>query len=565
MLSGCYRMLAAAVRMAAEGGVLQLSGKAEGLGTDSEQALHTLLTVLSDFLQDAKSLRECAKQQLADPQVPLQSLREPLQLGLQLGLQLPALAEVTVSALEQWEQQQPDALKELAPAIIPALEPFLSEVTDWSAGRDGTAEETTEGGGVPEVLRMLPLPAFKLHTGEAIVLPHCGQGSKFMHLLQAQGIPGAGEPQADEDAVEAAKAAKEEYNRTLQEQEISLQQRHTDKMQGLCALQPRIQAWLGRMGGAAEVLVSPPAGLQQAVPHAAPDIVARWDPEDKLGISVPFPGDQEATLWLDCVLPRAAYLAEQHSDRATRVAANEFLHAVTLWIVGTNAKRPLGKDEEDFKSAPTKFHNILAQLYPTLLRLASSAELVSKQLFGPLVMSLVHWLTKAARRESAETMTMLDAIMDGLTNNENGALRELCAAAACDFLVWSQKHQPVKKLGTSSGKGGAGHHADQLNAAALMRRLFERLLHPEPFKRYGAAEAMARCAGVLTKDEGLADEFYLEALACCVTALRLAEHDVEGIGTRTAALGAIKASQWRLSAASMSNPSLAAGTSCSLL
>ena len=75
---------------------------------------------------------------------------------------------------------------------------------------------------------------------------------------------------------------------------------------------------------------------------------------------------------------------------------------------------------------------------------------------------------------------------------------------------------------------------------------------------------MARCAGVLTKDEGLADEFYLEALACCVTAL-LAEHDVEGIGTRTAALGAIKASQWRLSAASMSNPSLAAGTSCSLL
>lgn len=77
-------------------------------------------------------------------------------------------------------------------------------------------------------------------------------------------------------------------------------------MQGLRALQPRIQAWLGRMGGAAEVLVSPPAGVQQAVPQAAPDIVARWDPEDKLGISVPFPGDQEATLWLDCVLPRVS-------------------------------------------------------------------------------------------------------------------------------------------------------------------------------------------------------------------------------------------------------------------
>ena len=48
-------------------------------------------------------------------------------------------------------------------------------------------------------------------------------------------------------------------------------------------------------------------------------------------------------------------------------------------------------------------------------------------------------------------MTMLDALMDGLTNNENGALRELCAAAACEFLVWSQKHQPVKKARTGSG------------------------------------------------------------------------------------------------------------------
>ena len=68
-----------------------------------------------------QSLRECAKQQLADPQVPLQSLREPLQLGLQLGLQLPALAEVTVSALEQWEQQQPDALKVTLPCHDTAL------------------------------------------------------------------------------------------------------------------------------------------------------------------------------------------------------------------------------------------------------------------------------------------------------------------------------------------------------------------------------------------------------------------------------------------------------------
>ena len=58
---------------------------------------------------------KCVELQLAEAQVPLQRLREPLQLGLQLGLQLPALGKVTVSALEQWEQQQPDALKVTLP------------------------------------------------------------------------------------------------------------------------------------------------------------------------------------------------------------------------------------------------------------------------------------------------------------------------------------------------------------------------------------------------------------------------------------------------------------------
>ena len=55
----------------------------------------------------------------------------------------------------------------------------------------------------------------------------------FSILQQCLSTAGTGEPQAeeDEDAVEAAKAAKEEYNRMLQEQETSLQQRHTDKMQ----------------------------------------------------------------------------------------------------------------------------------------------------------------------------------------------------------------------------------------------------------------------------------------------------------------------------------------------
>ena len=228
-------------------------------------------------------------------------------------------------------------------------------------------------------------PPLQVHVLRGAALPFCADNS-------AVPSAGTGEAQAEqgEDTVEAAKAAKEEYNRTLQEQEASLQQRHTDKMQvrpsadvhtkccvllrhagslhcspasgpgrctcavpgvqtcarpgcclalgaaqagaqvstalgfslqGLRALQPRIQAWLGRMGGAAEVLASPSAVVQQAMAQGAPDIVARWDSEDKLGISVPFPGDQEATLWLDSMLPRVSTQSCLQSSRLLALEA----------------------------------------------------------------------------------------------------------------------------------------------------------------------------------------------------------------------------------------------------
>ncbi len=47
---------------------------------------------------------------------------------------------------------------------------------------------------------------------------------------------------------------------------------------------------------------------------------------------------------------------------------------------------------------PTQFHAILSRALPVALRLAASAEPVARQLFQPLVMSLVHWFTRAARR-----------------------------------------------------------------------------------------------------------------------------------------------------------------------
>ena len=71
-------------------------------------------------------------------------------------------------------------------------------------------------------------------------------------------------------------------------------------------------------------------------------------------------------------------------------------------------------------------------------------------------------------------MALLDAIFDGLTHEEDGALRDFCADAAREFLLWSAKHVTAK-----TSQAGAN-----LNAASLLRRLFERLAHPKPYQRY---------------------------------------------------------------------------------
>ena len=60
---------------------------------------------------------------------------------------------------------------------------------------------------------------------------------------------------------------------------------------------------------------------------------------------------------------------------------------------------------------------------------------------------------------------------------------------------------------------------------------------------------MARCAdamGRLSDLNDVSDAFYLEALCKCVAALRSAEHDAEGTGTKAQAADALAVSSYSL-------------------
>lgn len=61
------------------------------------------------------------------------------------------------------------------------------------------------------------------------------------------------------------------------------------------------------------------------------------------------------------------------------------MHALIIYMIGKNATSPKvgrgGKESEDI--AP--FAKIYAKLFPVIIRLATEIELISRQLFEPLI------------------------------------------------------------------------------------------------------------------------------------------------------------------------------------
>ncbi|KAK9826371.1 hypothetical protein WJX81_003941, partial [Elliptochloris bilobata] len=503
LLSGFYRMLTAVMCTADQAGLLSRAASAAqpAQGQICRQVLGDFLqgVLVASRLYSDELLGACLTLLLSAPPslVSVQALLVPLRAAFSLGLQHPPLAEAALAQLVRWETSAPAALAAIAPQVVPVLDPYLSPIATASAAvsppeeRKGVWKEADKDGAGAEADKI-------------------------------------GGQKADETAasMDGEESVREEYKAITAAAAAAARREQEARVQGLATLQPKLQAWLGRMGSAADALVvaSTPAGA------------VRWDLEDKVGLQVAFGqgAGKQPLVWLDLMLPQVADMAERSPDRQARVAAVECLHAVILWMVGTNAKRAPGKDQEDFQPRPTKFHALLGHLLPTALRLAAGAEPVARKLFGELVPALVHWLTRSARTEAAETMALLEAVMDGLTNEGSGALRDLCATQVVEFLKWSVKHESPQVP-----RGGA---VINLNAQSVLRRLFERLVHPQPYQRLGAAKALAGCAAELEHPgmEAVAGETALDALRVSVLGLRMADRDAPGTGTQEALADALK-------------------------
>ncbi|OAE24558.1 hypothetical protein AXG93_2415s1380 [Marchantia polymorpha subsp. ruderalis] len=277
--------------------------------------------------------------------------------------------------------------------------------------------------------------------------------------------------------------------------------------------QIRIQKFLGQIGGFNHHLV-PELNLLQLAGTGG----LAWDSVDRLQFTIPF-RDEKYDIWLgtellnvapsDPLLSRVVELAVSSSDRRIKVTASELLQALSLVMLGNSAKGPLLRKNE--KDQSVYLDKIYKRLLPAVLRLAVDVEQVTRQLFNEFVKQLIHWFTSNLQKENPETMALLDAILDGLVDAENGSLREFCASCFGEFMSWSND--------------------DFVNIASMLRRLYNRMDHPNPYKRLGAAMAAHRIYPVLRGNPNIVDRYIFELIFFCVKSLRLAESDDVQTGT----------------------------------
>lgn len=164
---------------------------------------------------------------------------------------------------------------------------------------------------------------------------------------------------------------------------------------GLLDLQERVVALLGKVGG-----------YNHAVVNESKEVTAPWDTDPRLKMQLP---SQYGSMYItfDAILPRITTLCLQSGKRQTKVAAGELLHALVLFMVGTNAAHKpdqpagrgrKGKGEDEVEGTQMKvllacFRTVLGSLYavwcqateffrlyehifPVLLRLAVDPEQV---------------------------------------------------------------------------------------------------------------------------------------------------------------------------------------------
>ncbi|XP_030070017.1 DNA-dependent protein kinase catalytic subunit [Microcaecilia unicolor] len=318
----------------------------------------------------------------------------------------------------------------------------------------------------------------------------------------------ADEYQNSWEVMRLSRAAQKGFNRFLVQRLKKTKTLSLDQDVSLASIRNRVVQILGSLGGQInQSLVTASCAEEMMKKYVS------WDTEKRLSFAVPFV-DMKPIIYLDSFLPRVTELALSTSDRQTKVAACELLHSMVVYMLGKASQMP----EKDQSLPP--MYQLYKRTFPVLLRLACDVDQVTRQLYEPLVMGLIHWFTNNKKFESQDTVALLEAILDGIVDPVDSTLRDFCGHCIREFLKWSIKQKTPQQMEKSP-----------VNTKSLFKRLYSLALHPNAFKRLGAALAFNNIYREFREENALVDQFVFEILVVYLESLALSHQDEKSLGT----------------------------------
>uniref|UniRef100_A0A663E4E6 DNA-dependent protein kinase catalytic subunit n=1 Tax=Aquila chrysaetos chrysaetos TaxID=223781 RepID=A0A663E4E6_AQUCH len=299
-----------------------------------------------------------------------------------------------------------------------------------------------------------------------------------------------------------SRAAQKGFNKVM------IQRIRKDDSSSLGAVRTRVARLLGSLGGQINHNLITASSAEEMMKKCV-----SWDTEKRLSFAVPF-ADMKPVIYLDLFLPHVTELALSASDRQTKVAACELLHGIVTYMLGRASQMPEGAQ------GPPPMYQLHKRIFPVLLRLACDVDQVTRQLYEPLVMQLIHWFTNNKKFESQDTVAFLEAILTGIVDPFDSTLRDFCGQCIREFLKWSIKQTTPRQQEKSPA-----------NTQSLFKRLYSLALHPSAFKRLGAALAFNSIYREFREENSLVEQFVFEALVVFLESLALTHKDEKSLGT----------------------------------
>lgn len=162
------------------------------------------------------------------------------------------------------------------------------------------------------------------------------------------------------------------------------------------------------------------------------DCLVKFNIDENLKLILPCT-DVKPTIFLDTLMTRVSTLALTSSDRQTKIAASELTHACILYLLGA----------EKHKS------KIWPLLYEKMILLGCDTDLAVQQMFEPLIMQIVHFMSQPSQITNEGTNILIDFLFEFISHPSNNAARDLSARTLREFVIWTIKQTTPEHLASS--------------------------------------------------------------------------------------------------------------------